>query len=71
MASIVIDSNILIAQIINFVLLFVLIGLLIWLMIRFFSRTKRHPLNIARSRYSKGKITLEELRRITKELGGD
>ena len=28
----------------------------------------RNPLDIARARYAKGKITLEELRKITKEL---
>ena len=71
MASIVLDSNISIAQIINFVLLFVLISLLIWLIIRFARNTKHDPLNIARARYAKGKITLEELRRITKELSED
>ena len=69
MAAIIIDSTISIAQIAYFVLLFVLIGLLIWLMLRFSRGTKRDPLNIARSRYAKGKITLDELRRITKELG--
>ena len=71
MAAIIIDSTISIAQIANFVLLFVLTSLLIWLMIRFSRGTKRDPLNMARTRYAKGKITLEELRRITKELGED
>jgi uncharacterized membrane protein len=71
MAAIIIDSTISIAQIANFVLIFVLIGLLTWLIIKFLHGTKHDPLNIARSRYAKGKITLEELRKITKELGED
>jgi uncharacterized membrane protein len=71
MGTIEVGSDIFIAQIINFILLFVLIGLVLWLIIRFLRSNKHDPLDIARSRYAKGKITLEELRRITKELGED
>lgn len=69
MGNIDVGWQALVAQIIS-ILLFILLGFLIWLIIRYLRRTKdRSPLDIARTRYAKGKITLEELRRITKELG--
>ncbi len=67
MESIGLDSKILIAQIANIVLLLALIGF-IWLIIRFLRNTKRDPLDIARTRYAKGKITLEEFERIKKTI---
>jgi uncharacterized membrane protein len=68
MGSVGVDWHVLLAQIINcvlFVLPFVLIGLVIWLVIRHQKINKdRTPLDIANDMYAKGKITFEELEQI-------
>ena len=73
MGPIGVDWKVLLAQIVNvilFVLPFVLIGLIIWLIIRHQRRNKnRTPLDKANDMYAKGKITLEEFGQIKRELG--
>jgi uncharacterized membrane protein len=69
MGSIGVDWHVMLTQIINcvlFVLPVVLIGLIIWLIIR--HQRTRTPVDIARDRYAKGKITLEEFDQIKREL---
>lgn len=65
------DWRVIALQIISFTLLIAIIGVFIWVVIKIKRGqiTPRNPLDIARARYAKGKITLEELKKITKELG--
>ncbi len=68
MGAIGIDGKVLLAQILNVVILFALIGLIIWF-IRYQRRNKtRTPIDIARDRYAQGKITLEEFDQIKRAL---
>lgn len=70
MGEIGINWQVLLAQIVNFTLLFATIGFLIWLIIKLYRNSKdRTPMDIARARYAKGEISLEEFDRIREELG--
>ncbi len=69
MGSIGVNWQVMLAQIVNVVLLFVVIGFIVWIVIKLNRNNKtRTPLDIARGRYAKGKITLEEFDQIKREL---
>lgn len=73
MGTIGADWRVIAIQIISCILLIGITGVFIWIVIKIKRGqiTPRNPLDIARARYAKGKITLEELRKITKELSED
>ena len=69
MGSIGVNWQVMLAQIVNVVLLFVVIGFIVWIVIKLNRNNKtRTPLDIARDRYAQGKITLEEFDQIKREL---
>ena len=69
MGEIGINWQVLLAQIWNFILFFALAGFVIWLIIKLYRNNRnRTPMDIARTRYAKGEISLEELDRIIKAL---
>lgn len=69
MGEIGIDWQVLFSQIVNIVMLVAFICFIIWLVIKLYRNSKnRSPMDIARSRYAKGKITLEEFDQVKREL---
>ena len=70
MGAIGIDWQYMLAAIANFVLFFALIGLFIWVVIKLSRNNKtRKPIDIAKDRYAKGEIKLEEFDQIKQKLG--
>lgn len=65
-----INWQVLLTQIVNIALFFTLFGLIVWIVIKLYRNNKnRSPMDIARARYAKGEISLEEFDRIREELG--
>jgi len=66
-----VEWHVLFAQIVRLTLVLVSVGFITWIVIKLrqIIKDSRSPLNIARSRYAKGEISLEEFDRIREELG--
>ena len=76
MGEIGVNWQVLLAQIVNFGILAITIGLAIWFIVWVIKKLKRLEnisrglLAITKARYAKGEISLEEFEQIKKELSG-